>query len=53
MVNRDDLALETVTVKYLEKGHTSMSADAIHQVVNKFLLKSSVQNFDDYAKVCE
>ena len=53
MVNRDDLALQTVTVKFLEKGHTSMSADSFHQVVNKFLSKSSVQDFRDFVEVCE
>ena len=53
MVNKDNLALQTVTVKYLEKGHTSMSADSIHQVVNKCLSKSCVQDFRDFVHVCE
>ena len=53
MVNRTDVALNTVTVKYLEKGHTSMSADAIHQVVNKFLSKAVVEDFSDFVKICE
>ena len=53
MVNRTDMALNKVTVKYLEKGHTSMSADSVHQVVNKFLSKALVEDFADYIKVCE
>ena len=44
--------MQTVAIKYLEKGHTSMSADAIHQVVNKFLAKAPVEDFTDYVRVC-
>ncbi|KAF0301326.1 hypothetical protein FJT64_026333 [Amphibalanus amphitrite] len=48
-----DLALKTVTVKFLEKGHTSMSADAVHQVVNKFLSKKNeVADFQDFVEAC-
>ena len=52
LVHRGDLALQTVSIKYLEKGQTSMSADAIHQVVNKFLSKAPVEDFPDYVRVC-
>ena len=53
MINRDDLALQTVTMRFLEKGHTSMSAYSVHQVINKFLSKSCVQDFRDFVQVCE
>ena len=53
MVNRTDMALNKVTAKYLEKGHTSMSADSVHQVVNTFLSKALVEDLTDYMKVCE
>ena len=42
VVNREDLNLTKVTLKYLEKGHTSMSADAVHQVCNKQFKKEKV-----------
>ena len=47
------MALNKVTAKYLEKGHTSMSADSVHQVVNTFLSKALVEDLTDYMKVCE
>ena len=34
-VDREDVGVQRVTLKFLEKGHTSMSADCIHQVVKR------------------
>ena len=47
MVNRTDVVVNTITVKYLKKGHTSMSVDSAHQVVNKFLAKALVEECSD------
>ena len=45
-VQQPDNATEKVTIKYLESGHTAMSADASHQVVQKKLARA--RNIDDY-----
>ena len=38
-VNTKSTALQKLTMKYLEAGHTSMSADSAHQVISKSLRK--------------
>ena len=45
---------ETITIKYPEKGHTYMAADAIHGKIGKLFLKTStVVTFDDFVQLCE
>lgn len=53
-VNREDSVLKKVTLKYLQKGHTSMSADTVHQVCNKGLKrKKTVADMEDYVGAIE
>ena len=48
------LGPETITIKYLEKGHTFMAADAIHGNIGKLFRKTStVVTFDDFVQLCE
>ena len=45
---------ETITIKYLEKGHTYMAADAIHGNIGKLFRKTStVATFDDFVQLYE
>ena len=45
---------ETITIGYLEKGHTHMAAEAIHGNIGKlFRKKSTVGTFDDFVQLCE
>ena len=45
---------ETITIKYLEKGHAFMEADAIHGNIGKLFSKTSfVATFDDFVQLCE
>ena len=45
---------ETITMKYLEKDHTFMPADAIHGNIGKLIRKTStVATFDDFVQLCE
>lgn len=39
VLNSKAVNTETVIIKFLEPGHTSMSADALHQVINKRMKK--------------
>ena len=54
VVHSNTTQTETVTLKYLEPGHTSMSADAIHQVVSKNLRRAGkVEDMQDYVTANE
>ena len=45
---------ETITIKYLEKGHTYVAAEAIHGNIRKLFRKTSaVATFDDFVQLCE
>ena len=45
---------ETITIKYLVKGHTSMAADAIHGNIGKLFRKTSnATTFDGFVQLCE
>ncbi|KAF0299924.1 Lysine--tRNA ligase [Amphibalanus amphitrite] len=44
---------ETLTLKFFEPGHTSMSADAVHRQINRQMEKRSVFDFEDYVKAVE
>ena len=45
---------ETITIKYLEKGHTFMAADAIHGNIGKLFRKTStVATFDEFFQLRE
>ena len=43
-----------MTIKYLEKGHKFMAADARHGNIGKLFRKTStVATFDDFVQLCE
>ena len=45
---------ETITIKYLKKGHTFMAADVIHGNIGKLFRKTStVATFDGLVQLCE
>ena len=45
---------ETITIKYLEKGHIFMRADVIHGNIGKLFSKTStVATVDDFVQLCE
>ncbi|CAG9773283.1 unnamed protein product [Ceutorhynchus assimilis] len=49
LVNSADVALNTLTLKYFEPGHTFMSADSFHHQVEKSLKQmKKVYDFGDY-----
>ena len=53
-VHSNATSTETITLKFLEPGHTSMSADAIHQVVSKNLRRAGkVEDLQDYVNETE
>ena len=53
-IHSPNTGTETISIKYLEPGHTSMSADAIHQVVSKNLKRlGMVQDIQDYITATE
>ena len=53
-VNSGRFMFETIILKYLEKGHTSMSADSTHQVINKNLHHyKEVQDYQDFVNKFE
>ena len=44
---------DSVTLKYLQKGHTFMAADGLHGEIGKVLKKETqVVTFSDFVKVC-
>ena len=47
-VNSQEFLFQTINVKYLEKGHTNMSADSAHQIINKKLKSVKMEDYDDY-----
>ena len=48
-VNSPSSGTNSITLKFFEPGHTSMSADAVHQVVSKNLKRrDAVEDFKDY-----
>ena len=52
LVNRRDLAVESIELKYLETGHTFMSADSDHGYAGRQLGKHEcVYDLDDFRKI--
>lgn len=50
IINSDEIATQTITVKYFEPGHTFMSADSFHHQVKLSLQrKKKVYDFSDFA----
>ena len=47
-VHQPTNAIEKVTIKYQEKGRTSMSADSSHQMVQRKIAKYKVSHFEDF-----
>lgn len=53
MVNSKEIAAESLTMKFLERGHTFMSADSFHHQVElamKHYENGNVCDFDDFVK---
>lgn len=49
LINSSDVNLETITLKYLEVGHTYMSADEFHHQVELSLKKKKrIYDFEDF-----
>ena len=54
MVNSSSFDTKILTVKYLETGHTSMSADADHQAINKILkCQKEIADFPQFKTLVE
>lgn len=52
IVNSIFTSLESVTIKYLTKGHTHMSADGVHgNIESQIRRQDAVYDFDDYKNV--
>ena len=52
LVHAAENAIDKVTMKFFEPGHTSMAADAVHQTVSKKIrAKEKLEDFDDYTDV--
>lgn len=52
VVNSEDFSIYSVTLKYLEKGHTYMSADAHHHLISREIQKRKViADFDQFVHV--
>ena len=52
-VHSAQLALQILTLKFFEPGHTSMSADSVHRGINRQLGKRSVFDFEDHVRAVE
>lgn len=53
IINSNEIAAESITMKFLERGHTFMSADSFHHQVElamKHYEKANVCDFDDFVK---
>ena len=51
LINSDRISAQTITIKFLEAGHTFMSADSIHADVEKRMkIKREILDFDDFAQ---
>ena len=51
-VNRRNGNYEIITLKYFEPGHTSMSADSFHHLVEQGMrMVRKIQNFADFIKI--
>ena len=51
LINSDRISAQTITIKFLEAGHTFMSADSIHADVEKRVkIKKEILDFDDFAQ---
>ena len=49
-----DWGPESISVKYLVKGHTFMGADAVHGLIGKKMKRSAtVLTFDDFVLLCQ
>lgn len=47
-----EIAAETITIKYFEAGHTFMSADSFHHLVEKELKRNpKCYDFQDFVNV--
>lgn len=54
IINSDHIAAETITIKYFEVGHTFMSADSFHHLVEKGLRENpKVYDFQDFTNVVQ
>lgn len=50
-VHRNDIAVQSITIKFLETGHTFMSADTEHAAAEKAIAKKQyILDIDDFAE---
>ena len=52
IVNGKDLLLNSITLKYFERGHTLLSADSYHYLVEK-TMNAKKNDFEDFVKALE
>ena len=51
LVNREDVQVDRITIKYLEPGHTFMSADSFHHKVELAIKRSKkLDDFQDFVQ---
>ncbi|KAK9686148.1 hypothetical protein QE152_g37411 [Popillia japonica] len=51
VVNSEELALKSLTLKYFEPGHTFMAADSFHHQVERSLKKmGKIYDFEDFTE---
>ncbi len=54
MVNSPTLNANSITLKFLEPGHTFMSADSVHaSIASKMKRQSTIYDLDDYIQMIE
>ena len=44
---------ETITLKFLEVGHTFMAADSVHGCIGKKLKRKLIYDFEDFVTLCK
>lgn len=54
IINSEDIAAERITIKYFESGHTFMSADSFHHLVEKGLRENpKIYDFQDFSNIVQ
>ena len=54
IVNSYSLNIQTITIKYLEAGHTFMAADSVHAAITRKMAKhSTLLDLQDYTEVIQ
>lgn len=53
LLNKADISLKTVVLKYFEPGHTFMAADSFHAAVEASMRRARVVTYDDFKVAVE